>query len=357
MRFLRLFSQPPTLSPDSEEPNPQSPIPNPRSPATRRILVLLIKAALAVLVIWAVARHVMQTWQELHSQGRSVRLDPAWLAVSVVLYLVGLSCFGVFYWQILSASPTPVRLAAAVRAYLVSHLGKYVPGKAMVVVIRAGLVVPYGARPATAAFATLYETLIMMAAGGLLAAAGFALWRMPALPISLGSQLGVRLSPTALSLALGVAFLFLTLPAVFPRLSAWVSIPFPGVGPDALPRFSGALLVSGLIYASIGWTLLGVSQVAVVRALTPTGVALNLWPLVVASVALATVSGFVVAILPGGLGVRELVIMITLAPAVGSALAVVAALALRLAWVIGEVLVAVGLSVARPPLPRRTETC
>ena len=37
-----------------------------------------------------------------------------------------------FYEDILKASPTPVRLFPALRAYLVSHLGKYVPGKAMV---------------------------------------------------------------------------------------------------------------------------------------------------------------------------------------------------------------------------------
>ena len=84
-----------------------------------------------------------------------------------MLYLVGLTFNGIFFRRVLDASPTPVGLFAAVRAYLVSHLGKYVPGKAMVVVVRVGLVTPYGARPATAAFATLYETLVMMASGGL----------------------------------------------------------------------------------------------------------------------------------------------------------------------------------------------
>ena len=47
--------------------------------------------------------------------------------------------------------PGADRHRAALRAYLISHLGKYVPGKAMVVVIRAGSSAPAGARPATAA--------------------------------------------------------------------------------------------------------------------------------------------------------------------------------------------------------------
>ena len=57
----------------------------------------------------------------------------------------------------------------------------------MVVVMRVGLLAPAGARPATAAFATLYETLVMMAAGGVIAALGFALCPVDPLPIPLGS--------------------------------------------------------------------------------------------------------------------------------------------------------------------------
>ncbi len=86
--------------------------------------------------------------------------------------------------------------------------------------------------------------------------------------------------------------------------------------------------------------LLGLSQIAVIRAFDPAGAdavaALGLAPVVIASVALATVAGFVVAVLPGGLGVREGVLMSALAPALGSDHAVVAALVLRLVWVAAE---------------------
>jgi hypothetical protein len=44
--------------------------------------------------------------------------------------------------------------------------------------------------------------------------------------------------------------------------------------------------------------------------------------------------------------------MTTLAPALGTGLAVVAALVLRLAWVAAEVLVVAVLSLVRPRLPR-----
>ncbi len=80
-----------------------------------------------------------------------------------------------------------------------------------------------------------------------------------------------------------------------------------------------------------------------IRGLAPDGLPPSSWTLAIASVALATVAGFVVPISPGGLGVREWVLWTALASAIDRDLAVVAALVLRLAWVIGEVLAAARL--------------
>ena len=63
-------------------------------------------------------------------------------------------------------------------------------------------------------------------------------------------------------------------------------------------------------------------------------------------------AGFVVGISPGGLGVREWVLWTVLGTAIDRDMAVVAALALRLSWVIGEVATASALSVIRRSLPR-----
>jgi uncharacterized membrane protein YbhN (UPF0104 family) len=114
------------------------------------------------------------------------------------------------------------------------------------------------------------------------------------------------------------------------------------------------LLGQGLWWSVIGWILLGLSQFAVVSAFDPEGarsLALaGLVPVVIASVALATVAGFVVAVLPGGLGVREGVLMSALAPVLGADGSVVAALVLRLVWVAAELAAAVVLvPLVRPP--------
>ncbi len=317
-------------------------------PSWKRWTLAVIKAVVAIVVLWAVGRHVLRTWNELRRHGDSLHFDAGWLVGSGVLYLTGLVAYGRFYERILQASATPVRLGPALRAYLISHLGKYVPGKAMVVVVRAGLVVRHGARASTAAFATFYETLVMMAAGGVVAAVGFA--------TAAGSQRSLLKLPgwgtvhlpfyTVVALAglgLGLGFLVLVVPPVFGRLARLVSLPVPGVGPEALPRLTAGLLVRGLLWSAAGWILLGFSQLAVVRAFDRAGaerlLTLGLGPVVVAGVALATVAGFVVAVLPGGLGVREGVLMSVLAPALGTQASVVAALALRLVWVIAELAV------------------
>jgi uncharacterized membrane protein YbhN (UPF0104 family) len=330
-------------------------------PGWKRWTIAGLKSAVALLVLWAVGRLVIRTWNDLRDQRLSLQFEPVWLVGAGILYLAGLSAYARFYERILSSSTTPIRFLPAWRAYVVSHLGKYVPGKAMVVVVRTGMVVPYGGSAATAAIATFYETLVMMAAGGLVAAAGFAraagsdrvefalpLWGLVKLP-------GYQVASVA-GLGLGLGFLFLVVPPIFGRLAGLLSISIPGVGPDALPRLTSRLLGQGMLWSVGGWVLLGLSQLLVVRAFDPAGaaslIALGLVPVVIASVALATVSGFLVAVLPGGLGVREGVLMSALTPALGSDRAVVAALVLRLVWVVAElVAAAVLLPLFRRPLP------
>jgi hypothetical protein len=313
----------------------------------KRPLIAAVKALVAMLVIWAVGRHVLRTWDDLRRHEVTVHFQPAWLITSGIFYLCGLCCCACFYERILRASSSPISLGPAVRAYLISHLGKYVPGKAMVVVMRAGMSVPYGARGTTAAVATFYETLVMMAAGSLVAAIGFTLGgKSPPIVIDLPGLGNLSLDTYRvaglLGLGLGLAFLVVVSPPVFRRLSMILSVPFSGLGPEVLPVFSPGLLIEGLLWSAGAWVLMGVSQLEVARALVPLDKSEfgALAPVVIASVALATVAGFVVAVLPGGLGVREGVLMYALAPALGKDLSVVAALALRLVWVAAELLAA-----------------
>lgn len=306
----------------------------------KRITIGAVKLVIAVVVLWAVGRHATRVLGELRERGQSLRFTPGWLALSGALYLTGLAACGAFYQRVLQASAGPIGIGPALRAYLVSHLGKYVPGKAMVVVMRVGLSTPFGATATGATAATFYETLVMMASGCLIAAAGFAIPGGSGGSPVVGNLPGISLQSMAAfaSLILGVLFLVATAPPVFGRTAGLIRKSLAGARPELLPRFSWRLMGEGLLITAAGWVLLGLSQFAVIRSFdhgaTPGG--LGLLPIVTAGVAFATAAGFVVAVLPGGLGVREGVLMSALAPAIGADRSVVAALVLRLVWVAAE---------------------
>ena len=313
----------------------------------RSEVIQLLKIAAAVVVFVAVGRHVARTWIDLRTRHAALVVDPAWILAAVVFYVTGLTCQGLFFQRVLARGAVAVGVLPAVRAYLISHLAKYVPGKAMVVLVRVGLVVPHGARTSTAAIATFYETFVMMAAGGLIGAAGFAASR--AYPLA------------GVSLALGLLFLIVVAPRVFPAVARIATKPFRGVGTEAQPRISGGLLAEGLALSSAGWLLLGLSLFAVTRGVS-TGehvVPASALPMLLGGVTLATVGGFVVAIAPGGLGVREGILMTALEPTLGADGSVVAALALRLTWVAAETLagaILAGVGRAPKPLSPQVET-
>lgn len=309
------------------------------------------KLLLGAIIVWMVARALGRAWDDLRSYGATLRPSVPWLIGSGVLYLLGLASFGCFFTRIMARSSTPVPIGPAMRAYLVGHLGKYVPGKAMVVLVRVGLVVPYGARAATAAFATLYETLVMMAVGGLVAGLVFLIWPGPPIEIPIGGGRMVAVPLSILSLGIGLPLLVLAEARIFPKLAMTASVPFPGVDHSALPRFSGGLLAEGVAWSVVGWALMGVSLAATIRAIEPGGLPISGWPMAMAAVALATVAGFLVAIFPGGLVIREAVLTASLGPMLGAEVAIVAALVLRLVWVVAELVSAGVLMLARPKRP------
>ncbi len=329
-------------------------------PKLPKSAIRVIKWVLAVLVLAAVAWYLQKTWNRLIDEQVPLRLEPGWFVLALVFHLLGMVCFAANFWRLVNQGDGPrVGVLASTRAHMIGHLGKYVPGKAMVAVMRVGLVHPYGARISTATWATMYETLVMMAAGGLVATLGVLISRSP-------SQL-LALEPTSqlligLGLGLGLMLSLLAWPSVFGRLSRVLSLPFPQVTAESLPHYRPALWVQGLLIASVGWISWGLSQWAVLCGLGVPSPSVTEWPLIVASVSLATVVGFVVAVLPGGLGIRESVLWTILALVVDPSYAVVGALVLRLTWVLSELATSGLLYVIRPgpttttAIPRPLET-
>jgi len=294
----------------------------------------LAKVALAAAILIGLARHIHGLWGEL----RNVRISiqPAWVGLSAAYYAAGLVLFGLFWHRILlDVDGRPGRLAT-VRAYCVGHLGKYVPGKAWVIVLRCGLLRAQGVATVSAALSALYETATMMAVGAILASLIF---------LVLGTEDPRLLAlAAALSAALGLA----VQPPVFGRLSRFVTLPFPSVAGESIGRFRYRTLGLGLAILAPAWFLWGASLSAAIRSVGFQTASLAAWPLMTAVMALATVAGFVVVFMPGGIGVREWVLMVALAPVAGPAVAAIAAVLIRLIWVATELAMAGALYAIRP---------
>jgi hypothetical protein len=277
-----------------------------------------------VAVLWGIYRALRGSVDELREH--TFELNYAWLAGAAAVYLVSLLPSGLFWLSILGAmGPRPGWLRG-LRACYIGHLGKYVPGKAMVVILRTTLVRGQGVRASVAAVSVFLETLTMMASGAFLAG----------LVILLRYRQHLWLA--ALAGGLMIAAGLPTLPPIFRRLIR--RLPkrmMPDVDQLPLERINLRLLAVGWIATSVGWVLMGVSLGATMRALDIAGAdMLRLLPLYVACVSLAVVAGFL-SLIPGGAGVRELILGVLIAQQFGQAAAVLTAVMLRLVWLVSEV--------------------
>lgn len=273
----------------------------------------------------------------------TLALHPGWLLLAAVFYLIGLGFSGWFWYQLLWVFDQQPRFAAALRAYYISHLGKYVPGKALALIMRGSLVRSERVNVGVAVIAAFYEVMTLMAAGALVAAVLFSIQ-----PPQIG---GLPWNPVfAGLLLLGLVGLPL-MPAVFNRLVQGLARKFQNVTAFRLPVLRSGTLLRGLLLASAAWALLGLSLWALLQALLPRSlpVSWQTWISCTAMVSLSYVAGFLAIVVPGGVGVREYVLLQLLPPVIASAalpesdaepLAAVAVIVLRLLWTLSEVTVA-----------------
>jgi hypothetical protein len=343
-----------------------------------------LKTALALAILFVIGRRF---WLDLHQEPELWRrpLHPGWLALSGLLYLSGLSFSALCWYRLLGHLGVSPPLGRAFRAYYIGHLGKYLPGKAWALFLRAGLVQGGGVRVGLATLTAFYEVLTTMTAGVLVAAVLFTLVgpdtgvgpsldtlrHLLRLHRPEGPAGGAGTQTTGPPLDWGTAVLLsllllatlgvLLLPPVFNRLAHRLSLPFRETDAGPLPRIRLAYLAEGLMLTAVGWLLLGASLGAALQGILGGHLAWTGPALVrlVAIMGLSYVAGFVILVAPSGLGVREFFLTLFLAPELAAlaglgtgaaqATAVLAVLVLRLVWTAAELVAAAALSAARGP--------
>ena len=293
---------------------------------TRQWLAAAIKLLIVALVVWYIRRTIVDAWEQLGAH--RWHFHAGWLVVSGGLYLLATLLCGIFWHRVLRALGQPVGLMQTLRAYYVGHLGKYVPGKAMVVILRTGLIRGQGVDTALAAVSVFFETLTMMSTGALMAAAIVAVW--------FHEQRLLFWAAMAMMVAAGAP----TLPPVFRRLVRLVGVgKMNPAAAEKLANLGYGTMFFGWVLTGLGWAILGLGFWAALRGLG----AVNADPfeqlhLYTAAVTLATVAGFV-SFVPGGAVVREAVLTEVTAPFLGGAVALVGAILSRLVWLVSELLI------------------
>ena len=282
------------------------------------------KHGITVAVLICVSISFYHSLRDLSST--ELHWQPEWLVVAGLAYFASMTV-SMFYWWwsmvALGQKPRPLDVA---RAYFIGHLGKYVPGKALVIIMRAGLVQSETCRPSIAAITVVYETLSLMAAG--------AIWLVAVLCWT-GIWEELPLWATA---AIVATVCLPIVPPIFNLILKKVLAPFRQVDVTSLPQLNYRFLALGILFGLGAWVFMGLSLAAAICAVNDSVPVWSGLVLLTAQFAAATIVGWIIPT-PGGLGGREAALRTLLQSTLGEGPAALVALLLRLTWIVTELVI------------------
>lgn len=236
-------------------------------------------------------------------------------------------------------------------AYFLGHFGKYVPGKAMAVILRVGALHRHGVAARPAILSVFIETLTGIASGALL---GAILVQFVAVPNSLRIAALISI-PFAIAALLPHPFRWFVHRVAKSRIGK--------MPPKIAAAIDGPMMIRTVFASMLGWLLQGTSLWLVMLALRPavlnglspgampsgggemavggamevTGIVglFHLWVVCVASMSLGAFVGFI-SLLPGGAVARELASTWVLSSVVSEPIALLATVIVRITSILAE---------------------
>ncbi|MBN8602924.1 MAG: hypothetical protein J0M26_17940 [Planctomycetes bacterium] len=285
---------------------------------------------------------LQQQIDKLQQQRRNYwRVEPIPLLIAIGCYAITMTTIGYYWYRTLHFFQQPVPYWPTHRIFMFGQLAKYVPGKALVLVVRVGMLRPYGGEIIPCTVSVFMETLGTIGIAAALSGSFFLIYKP---------------EPRMAWLALA-AFLVAIAPTIPPIFN--VALRFllrkkltqheqTGIRPLNWSHFFFGWYTLGPALC-----LTGLALFFTLKALPATNLADN-WSLLliigcIGTSCLAAVLGFV-SFMPGGAGVRELVLMLSLEPLIGGPMALAVAIWYRLVTLGAELFLA-AIAALFPPKP------
>jgi dolichol-phosphate mannosyltransferase len=265
--------------------------------------------------------------------------DRGQLAVAVALFAVAPLLQGLTFALGLRRIGAEGPASALAKVWARSFLLRYEPSGAVGFVYRVSARERVGASTAQVLTVTGYEQLAVVVAGAAAAVAGF---------------LAAGVNPPVLAIALFVAAAVAAVAARPRFVGGWLHDRLRARGVETAGPLRGRTLAVMVALDAAGWVATGLGAWTLARALGATG-GLDAF-LLLGAFALSWLLGVLVPLAPGGLGLREGSLIVSLAAAIGAGPATALALALRLASFAGELAAIAFAEVTASVLARREAT-
>ncbi|MEY4565380.1 MAG: hypothetical protein RLY14_350 [Planctomycetota bacterium] len=258
---------------------------------------------------------------------------------SMACYTMTILLMGFYWYRTLHFFHQHVPFWPTLRIFFFGQLAKYIPGKAMVIVVRVGMMRPLGAALVPTTVSVFMETLGAIGIGAAMSVFFFLL-KKP-------EPQFVWLAITAFAIAFTP-----TIPPIFNLGLQWILRKKLSTHEQHSVRpLSWSHFLFGWYTLAPAWCFAGLSLFFALQAFPAAdlGSPWNLYLIVgcIGTACLAAVAGFV-SFMPGGAGVRELVLMFLLEPLVGGPMALAIAIWFRLITLASELIMA-GVSLLLPP--------
>jgi glycosyltransferase 2 family protein len=300
--------------------------------ANGRRLLAVARRTIGLLAVLALAIGTVVVWRGVDDfAALGLVLDTGYLVLSIITLLVAFAMGAVGWWLIVRALGGRLWVGSAITVWLVSQLGKYLPGGVLWTVAgRSVAAEEMGLAPTLVTASMAVEFLLQIVGAACLATVTLSWGVLGSTPqtwlVVAAACCAVAFWPRSLDLGVNLFLRLLGRPGVRVRWRQQVGL---------------------VVYYFCQWWAIGLSFWLLVGAFLPQRLE-RVFPLA-GAYALACVAGYVVPIAPSGLGVREGILTMLLNPLLPLPVAVAAAVVARLWYSAVELacgLLALGLAAA-----------